>query len=148
MCFCRMILVERTQFVVLAPSEGGECEIDPQTRLCVCVDMCLFRGRVSRNTSIGVDCLLSILCIRIEFARILDNPNRPFRWLVLWTLGFYCPVYLLKHNSWHRCFLGYLSLGGFACLCCNADPPTGTGTSVFRDWVTCNNYTWVFPVLL
>ena len=143
-----MVLVECTRFVVIGPFVGDECGIDPPIRPCVCVDMCLFRGKVCRSTSIGVDCLLSILCIRIGFARILDNPSYLFRWLVLWTLGFYCLVYLLGCNPWCWCFPGYPFVGGFACLCCAADLSTGMGISVFHDWVTCNNCTWVYPVLL
>ena len=54
--------------------------------------------------------------------------------LVLWSLGW--------------CFPGYLFVGGLVCLCCAADLSTGMGTSVFHDWVTCNNCTWVYPVLL
>ena len=144
MCFCRMILVERTQFVVLAPSEGGECEIDPQTRLCVCVDMCLFRGRVSRNTSIGVDCLLSISCVHIESARILDDPSCLSHWLVSRTLGFYDPGFGSGCNFLCRSFLGCLFVGGIACLCCVPDPLIEKHTFVFRDWVFRSNCIWAF----
>ena len=140
-----MIPVQCTRSVVLDLFVGGVYEIDPWPRFCVCVDMRLFLGRVCRNTSIGVDCLLSISCVHIESARILDDPSCLSHWLVSRTLGFYDPGFGSGCNFLCRSFLGNLFVGEIACLCCIADPSIGTDTFVFRDWVVCSNCIWFFP---
>ena len=140
---CRMILVECTWFVVLDPFVGGVCEIDPQLHLCVCENMCLFRGRVCRNMSIWVGCLLSILYGRLEFARILSDLSCLSHWLVLRTSGFY-DGFGLGCNFLCRSLLANLFAGGLTCLCCVPDPLIEKHTFVFRDWVFRSNCIWAF----
>ena len=141
--WCRIIPVECVRFGISDLFVGDVYEIDPRLRLCVCENMCLFRGRVCRNMIIGVGCLLSILYGRLEFARILSDLSCLFLWLVLRTSGFY-DGFGLGCNFLCRSLLANLFAGGLTCLCCVPDPLVEMHTSVFRDWVFCSNYIWAF----
>ena len=138
-----MIPVEYARFGISDLFVGDVYEIDPRLRLCVCENMCLFRGRVCRNMSIWVGCLLSILYGRLEFARILSDLSCLFLWLVLRTSGFY-DGFGLGRNFLRRSLLATLFVGGIACLCCVPDPLIEKHTFVFRDWVFRSNYIWAF----
>ena len=105
-------------------------------------DMCLFRVRVRRNMSIGVGCLLSILCGRLGSARILNDLSCLFLWLILRTSGFY-DGFGLGRNSLRRSLLATLFVGGIVCLCCVPNPLIERRTSVFRDWVFRSSCIWV-----
>ena len=132
--WCRIILVECVRFGISDLFVGDVYEIYPRLRLCVCEDMCLFRGRVCRNMSLGVACLLSILCGRLGSARILSDLSCLFLWLILRTLGFY-DGFGLGRNSLRRSLLATLFVGGIVCLCCVPNPLIERRTSVF-----CTNF--------